>query len=55
MQGPKLDPDPDGVWPSCDQEPPGISIRPLSHADLAALLANRVEGEPAAAPLSLGR
>jgi hypothetical protein len=33
-------PDPDGVWPSCDQEQPGISIRPLRHADLADLLAH---------------
>jgi hypothetical protein len=32
--------DPDGRWPSCDDEPPGISIRPLRHADLAALLAH---------------
>jgi hypothetical protein len=31
-------PDPDGQWPSCDDEQPGVSIRPLSHADLAALL-----------------
>jgi hypothetical protein len=30
--------DPDGHWPSCDDEQPGISIRPLSHADLADLL-----------------
>ena len=33
-------PDPDPYWPSCDDEQPGISIRPLSHADLAALLAH---------------
>jgi hypothetical protein len=32
-------PDPDGCWPSCDDQQPGVSIRPLSHADLAALLA----------------
>jgi nuclease-like protein len=32
-------PDPD-YWPSCDDEQPGVSIRPLSHADLAALLAH---------------
>jgi hypothetical protein len=31
-------PDPDGQWPSCNDEQPGVSIRPLSHADLAALL-----------------
>jgi hypothetical protein len=33
-------PDPDAFWPSCDDEQPGMSIRPLSHADLAALLAH---------------
>ncbi len=33
-------PDPDGHWPACDDEQPGVSIRPLSHADLAALLAH---------------
>jgi hypothetical protein len=32
--------DPDDLWPSCDDEQPGVSIRPLSHADLAALLAH---------------
>jgi hypothetical protein len=32
--------DPDGHWPSCDDDQPGISIRPLRHADLAALLAH---------------
>jgi hypothetical protein len=32
--------DPDGHWPSCDGEQPGVSIRPLSHTDLAALLAH---------------
>jgi hypothetical protein len=31
--------EPDGRWPACDDEQPGMSIRPLSHADLAALLA----------------
>jgi hypothetical protein len=31
-------PDPDPSWPGCDDEQPGVSIRPLSHADLAALL-----------------
>jgi Nuclease-related domain len=35
-----LDPDPDGIWPSCDAEQPGISIRPLRHGDLQALLAH---------------
>jgi hypothetical protein len=29
---------PDGFWPSCDDDQPGVSIRPLSQADLAALL-----------------
>ena len=33
-------PDPDRCWPSCDQEQPGVSIRPLSHTDLPALLAH---------------
>jgi hypothetical protein len=37
---PNPDPDADGVWPSCDDNQPGVSIRPLSHADLAALLAH---------------
>jgi hypothetical protein len=32
--------DPDRFWPSCDDEQPGVSIRPLSQADLAALLAH---------------
>jgi hypothetical protein len=40
MPRPQPNPDPDGLWPSCDQEPPGVSIRPLRHADLAALLAH---------------
>jgi hypothetical protein len=40
MPRPEPNPDPDGVWPSCDDEPPGVSIRPLRHADLAALLAH---------------
>jgi hypothetical protein len=34
------DSDPNGFWPSCDDEQPGVSIRPLSQADLAALLAH---------------
>jgi hypothetical protein len=32
--------DPDGGWSSCDDQQPGLSIRPLSQADLAALLAH---------------
>jgi hypothetical protein len=40
MPRPQPNPDPDGVWPSCDDQQPGMSIRPLSHADLAALLAH---------------
>jgi hypothetical protein len=31
---------PDGFWSSCDDEQPGVSIRALSQADLAALLAH---------------
>ena len=31
---------PDGFWPSCDDEPPDVSIQPFSHANLAALLAH---------------
>jgi Nuclease-related domain len=33
-------PDPDGTWPWCDDEQPGVSIQPLSHGDLPALLAH---------------
>jgi hypothetical protein len=33
-------PDPDHMWPACDEQPPGITIRPLSHSDLQALLAH---------------
>src|SRR5829696_4346710 len=40
MPWPRPHPDPDGFWPSCDDQPPGVSIRPLNHADLAALLAH---------------
>src|SRR5512132_458591 len=32
--------DPEGFWPSCDDQQPGVSIRPLNQADLAALLAH---------------
>jgi hypothetical protein len=34
------DRDPDGFWPSCDDQQPGVSIRPLNHADMASLLAH---------------
>jgi hypothetical protein len=34
------DPHPDDCWPSCGDEQPGVSIRPLSQADLAALFAH---------------
>jgi hypothetical protein len=37
---PRPQPDPDDLWPACDEEPPGISIRPLRHHDLQALLAH---------------
>ncbi|HET7518410.1 MAG TPA: hypothetical protein VFN05_12075, partial [Actinomycetes bacterium] len=33
-------PDPDELWPACDEQPPGVSIRPLHHRDLQALLAH---------------
>jgi hypothetical protein len=33
-------PEPDDLWPVCDEPPPGISIRPLRHGDLPALLAH---------------
>jgi hypothetical protein len=33
-------PDPDDLWPDCDEQPPGVSIRPLRHGDLQALLAH---------------
>ena len=32
--------DPDDQWPSCDEQPPGVSIRPLGHGDFQALLAH---------------
>ena len=35
-----IPPDPDDLWPSCDEQPPGISIRPLRHGDFQALLAH---------------
>jgi Nuclease-related domain len=34
------DPHSDGTWPSCNDEEPGVSMRPLSHGDLQALLAH---------------
>jgi hypothetical protein len=37
---PEPDPDTEAFWPSCDDQPPGVLIRPLSHADLPALLAH---------------
>jgi hypothetical protein len=33
-------PDPDDLWAACDEQPPGISIRPLRHGDLQTLLAH---------------
>jgi nuclease-like protein len=33
-------PDPDDLWPACDEQPPGVSIRPLRYRDLQALLAH---------------
>src|SRR5215218_8568068 len=33
-------PDPDDLWPSYDEQPPGVSIRPLGHGDFQALLAH---------------
>jgi hypothetical protein len=33
-------PDSDRDWPACDDDQPGVSIRPLRQADLAALLAH---------------
>ena len=32
------DSDPDRIWPCCDDQQPGVSIRPLRQGDLAALL-----------------
>jgi Nuclease-related domain len=43
---PTPSPDPDGYWPACDDERPGVSIRPLSHADLAVLLAHLQQHDP---------
>jgi Nuclease-related domain len=33
-------PEPDDLWPACDEQPPGVSIRPLRPGDLQALLAH---------------
>jgi hypothetical protein len=33
-------PEPDDRGPACEEQPPGISIRPLRHDDLPALLAH---------------
>jgi hypothetical protein len=38
-------PEPDDLWPDCDEPPPGISIRPLRHDDLPALLAHLTHRE----------
>jgi hypothetical protein len=38
MPPPQPNADPDPVWSSCDDPQPGVSIRPLGHSDLAALL-----------------
>jgi Nuclease-related domain len=40
-------PDPDDRWPACDEQPPGVSIRPLGHGDLQALLAHLHQHEQA--------
>jgi Nuclease-related domain len=40
MPRPQPTSDPDGFRPSCDDEQPGVLIRPLSQADVAALLAH---------------
>jgi Nuclease-related domain len=39
------DPEPDGCWPSCDEAGPGVSIRPLRHSDLPALVAHRTHDQ----------
>jgi hypothetical protein len=46
MPAPQPNPDPESGWPACDEEQPGVSIRPLSHADLAALLAHLHQHDP---------
>jgi Nuclease-related domain len=49
------DPDSDGSWPSCDDEQPGVSIRPLSCRDLQALLAHLDHPDQDHRPLAGGR
>jgi hypothetical protein len=39
-------PDPNGDWPFCDEQPPGVSIRPLGHSDLQALLSHLAHQNP---------
>jgi hypothetical protein len=38
------DPHPEGCWRSCDEDQPGVSIRPLSQTDVQALLAHLIHG-----------
>jgi hypothetical protein len=54
MPRPHPDADPDGFWPSCDDQQPGVSIRPLTHADLAALLAHLDHDQDPGDTLSAG-
>jgi hypothetical protein len=39
-QPPQPDPDSEAFWPSCDDQQSGVSIRPLRHGDLQALIAH---------------
>jgi hypothetical protein len=52
MANPLPDPNRDGFWPSCDDQQPGVSIRPLSHADLPALLAHLDHSDADTGPLA---
>jgi hypothetical protein len=56
MPPPQPTPDPHSRWPSCDDPQPGVSIRPLRQADLAALLAHldQHHGQDPADPLESG-
>ena len=54
MVRPHPDSDPDGFLPSCDGQQPGVSIRPLRHADLAVLLAHLDHGQDPGDTLSPG-